>query len=112
MKLVIFSRLNSDSRSSISSSESEQPHETSLEDKAQIVVEFLQDFKESGEYDEFFDGSNLGIPLAVALIQDMADLTESGLEIFEDTWSQLCDLLSMDETASYESIEDLMEDEE
>jgi hypothetical protein len=111
--LGIFSRKKNDSSSSIASSESRaQEHETSLEEKAQIIVEFLQDFKESGEYDEFFDGSNLGIPLAIALIQDMADLTESGLEIFEDTWSQLCDLFSMDETANYESIEDLMENEE
>lgn len=108
----IFSRLKSVSRASIANSESDQPHETSLEDKAQIIVEFLQDFRESGEYVEFFDGGNLGIPLAIALIQDMADLTESGLEIFEDTWSQLCDLFGMDEKASYESIEDLMDNEE
>ena len=109
----IFSWLSNKTNSKGGNTESGlQQHETSLEDKAQIIVEFLQDFKESGEYDEFFDGSNLGIPLAIALIQDMADLTESGLEIFEDTWSQLCDLFSMDETANYESIEDLMENEE
>ena len=108
----IFSRKKSDSNSSIASPEPRtQEHETSLDEKAQIIVEFVQDFRESGEYEEFFDDSHLGIPLAVALTQNMADLTESGLQILEETWRQLCELFDMDETASYESIEDLMENE-
>jgi hypothetical protein len=108
----IFSRKKSDSNPSIASSETRaQEHETSLEEKAQIILEFVQDFRETGEYEEFFDDSHLGIPLAIALTQDMADLTKSGVEIFEETWRQLCDLFDMDETASYESIEDLMENE-
>ncbi len=108
MKLGIFSRKKNDSNSSIASTESRaQEHETSLEDKAQIIVGFFQDFKGSGEYDEFFEHNDLGITLAVSITQDMADLTDSGLGIFEETWSQLCELFDMDETASYESIEDL-----
>lgn len=113
MKLGIFSRKKSDSSSSIASSESiAQEHETSLEDKAQIIMEFVQDFQGTGEYDEFFDYNDLGIPLAIAITQDMADLTESGLAIFEETWSQLCELFEMDKTESYESIEDLMDNNE
>jgi hypothetical protein len=108
----IFSRRKSDSNSSIASSDPRgQEHETSLDEKAQIIVEFVQDFRESGEYEDYFNYNDLGIPLAIALAQDMADLTESGLQIFEETWRHLCELFDMDETASYESIEDLMENE-
>jgi len=108
----IFSRNKSDSNSSIASSETRtQEHETSIDEKAQIIVEFVQDFRESGEYEDYFDYNDLGISLADALAQDMADLTESGLQIFEETWRHLCELFDMDETASYESIEDLMENE-
>jgi hypothetical protein len=113
VKVGIFSKKKKDSSSIMSNSASRaQEHETSLEDKAQIIVEFVQDFRDSGEYEEFFDDSHLGIPLAIAITQDMADLTNSGLGIFEETWSQLCDLFGMDETAGYESIEDLMENDE
>jgi len=109
----IFSKKKKDSSSIMSNSASRaQEHETSLEDKAQIIVEFVQDFRDSGEYEEFFDDSHLGIPLAIAITQDMADLTESGLAIFEETWSQLCELFEMDKTESYESIEDLMDNNE
>ena len=110
---MIFSRLKNRTNSNAGISHSRnQENETSLEDKAQIIVEFVQDFRDSGEYEEFFDDSHLGIPLAIAITQDMADLTESGLAIFEETWSQLCELFEMDKTESYESIEDLMENEE
>ena len=108
----IFSKLKNRTNSSSDFSQfGNQEHETSIEDKAHIIVEFVQDYKYSGEYDEFFDYSDLAIPLAIALTQDMADLTESGLEIFEETWSQLCALFDVDEAASYESIEDLMDNE-
>ena len=109
----IFSKKKKDSSSIMSNSASRaQEHETPLEDKAQIIVEFVQDFQVTGEYDEFFDYNDLGIPLAIAITQDMADLTESGLAIFEETWSQLCELFEMDKTESYESIEDLMDNNE
>ena len=109
----IFSKKKKDSSSIMSNSASRsQEHETPLEDKAQIILEFVQDFQVTGEYDEFFDYNDLGIPLAIAITQDMADLTESGLAIFEETWSQLCELFEMDKTESYESIEDLMDNNE
>ena len=88
-----------------------ETHETSLEDKAQIIVEFTQRFFSDFEYGDFFDYNDLGTPLAIAITQDMADLTESGREILEETWTNLCELFDVDETLSYEQIEDLMSED-
>jgi len=83
-------------------------HETLLEDKAQIIVEFTQDHLNGGEYEDFFDFNDLGVPLAIAITQEMADLTVSGREVLEQTWSNLCELFDVDETLSYESIDELI----
>jgi acyl carrier protein len=106
----IFSRNKSPKEAPSYSPASRKSHQTSLEDKAQIIVEFTQDHFNGGEYEDFFDYNDLGTPLAVAITQEMADLTDSGREVLEETWTNLCDLFDADATASFESIDDLIGD--
>ena len=106
----IFSRKKNPKESTLSSSASSTTHETSLEDKARIIVEFTQDHFNGGEYEDFFDYNDLGTPLAIAITQEMADLTDSGREVLEETWRNLCELFDADATASFESIDDLIGD--
>ena len=106
----IFSRKKDPKESTLSSSAISTTHETSLEDKARIIVEFTQDHFNGGEYEDFFDYNDLGTPLAIAITQEMADLTDSGREVLEETWRNLCELFDADATASFESIDDLIGD--
>ena len=106
----IFSRKKDPKESTLSSTASSTTHETSLEDKARIIVEFTQDHFNGGEYEDFFDYNDLGTPLAIAITQEMADLTDSGREVLEETWRNLCELFDADATASFESIDDLIGD--
>jgi hypothetical protein len=75
--------------------------------KAEILVQFTQDEFNSGEYDEFFDYNDLGIPMAIAITQDMVILTDSGEELLEETWKELCLLFDANPEDEYESIDDL-----
>ena len=75
--------------------------------KAEILVQFTQDEFNSGEYDEFFDYNDLGIPLSIAIVQDMVILTDSGEELLEETWKDLCLLFDANPDDEYESIDDL-----
>jgi hypothetical protein len=75
--------------------------------KAEILVQFTQDEFNSGEYDEFFDYNDLGIPLSIAITQDMVILTDSGEELLEETWKELCLLFEANPDNEYESIDDL-----
>jgi hypothetical protein len=75
--------------------------------KAEILVQFTQDEFNSGEYDEFFDYNDLGIPLSIAVTQDMVILTDSGEELLEETWKELCLLFDANPDSEYESIDDL-----
>jgi hypothetical protein len=76
--------------------------------KAEILVQFTQDHFNTGEYDDFFDYNDLGIPLSIAITQDMVILTDSGEALLEETWSDLCLLFDADVNAEYESIDDLI----
>ena len=75
--------------------------------KAEILVQFTQDHFNSGEYDEFFDYNDLGIPMSIAITQDMIILTDSGEQLLEETWKELCNLFGADPNGEYESIDDL-----
>lgn len=75
--------------------------------KAEILVQFTQDEFNSGEYEEFFDYNDLGIPLSIAITQDMVILTDSGEQLLDETWKELCNLFEADPNGEYESIDDL-----
>ena len=75
--------------------------------KAEILVQFTQDEFNSGEYEEFFDYNDLGIPLSIAIVQDMVILTDSGEQLLEETWIELCNLFDANPDDEYESIDDL-----
>ena len=75
--------------------------------KAEILVQFTQDEFNSGEYEEFFDYNDLGIPLSIAITQDMVILTDAGEQLLEETWIELCLLFEADPNGEYESIDDL-----
>jgi hypothetical protein len=77
--------------------------------KAEILVQFTQDHFNSGEYDDFFDYNDLGIPLSIAITQDMVILTDAGEQLLEETWIELCNLFGADSNSDYETIDDLME---
>ena len=78
-------------------------------DKANILVEFTQDFFTTGDYDDFFDYNDLGIPMALALTQDMIILTKDGEELLEETWADLCKLFDADPKEHYDSFYDFGE---
>jgi hypothetical protein len=76
--------------------------------KAEILVQFTQDYFNSGEYEEFFDYNDLGIPLSIAITQDMVILTNEGEQLLEETWKELCLLFEANPDEEYESIDDLI----
>lgn len=75
--------------------------------KAEILVQFTQDNFNDEMYEEFFDYNDLGIPLSIAITQEMVILTDNGEQLLEETWNELCLLFSADANGEYETIDDL-----
>jgi hypothetical protein len=75
--------------------------------KAEILVQFTQDNFNDEVYEDFFDYNDLGIPMAIAIMQDLVILTDAGEQVLEETWKELCLLFEADPNGEYESIDDL-----
>ena len=75
--------------------------------KAEILVQFTQDEFNSGDYEDFFDYNDLGVPLAIAINNDLVILTDAGEQLLDETWKDLCLLFEADPNGEYESIDDL-----
>ena len=76
-------------------------------EKAEILVQFTQDNFNDEVYDDFFDYNDLGIPMAIAIVQDMVILTDKGEELINETWKELCEIFGADPEGQYESIDDV-----
>jgi acyl carrier protein len=107
----IFSRKKKANDSTARTLRTSTNHGTLLKTKAEIIVEFTQENFHDEDFSEFFDYNDLGVPLAIAITQDMVDLTDSGLEIFEETWSDLCEIYDANPEESYEQLADLSGDD-
>ena len=75
--------------------------------KAEILVQFTQDNFNDEMYEDFFDYNDLGIPMAIALTQEMVILRDSGEKLLEETWIELCQLFNADPNGEYETIDDV-----
>ena len=75
--------------------------------KAEILVQFTQDSFNDETYSDFFDYNDLGIPLSIAIVQDMVILTDAGEQLLDETWKDLCLLFEANPDDEYESIDDL-----
>ena len=79
-----------------------------LIDKANILVEFIQDYSNDNDYDDFFIYNDLGLPIAICYVNNLIDFKNDGEELINETYSELCDLFNADENEDYESLEDLI----
>lgn len=88
-----------------------------IETISKILEEFSRDFTVGDIDRDFFSDfviyNDLGLPLAQAVVYDLANPTEDGKSLIRETWANLCELLEIDPDDEYESLDDLfgLEDE-
>lgn len=85
-----------------------QGNKMELLDKAQIIIEFTEEFYNDEDYLEFFEYNDLGVPMAVMFRNNLITLTQDGINLLEETWSDLCNLFEANPNEDYESLEDLI----
>lgn len=82
-----------------------------LKTKAQIIIEFVEMKAENEEFDDFFSYNDLGIPLAVAVHNDLCQLNDRGVDILEETYLLLLTELRVDDVnKEYEDLDEVLED--
>jgi hypothetical protein len=79
-------------------------------EKAEIIFEFINDYRGDEAFEEFFNYNDLGVPMAVMIVNDLVVLNEGGVRVLDETWESLCENLNdADPEYDYESLDELIE---
>lgn len=82
--------------------------ETDFSDKALILADLWMDYRDEEEYKDFVEYNDLGLPLSYAYVNNLAEPTQVGKEMIEETWNMLLLSLGIEEDTGYESFDDLL----
>jgi hypothetical protein len=79
-------------------------------EKAEIIFEFINDYRGDEAFEDFFLYNDLGVPMAVMIVNDLVILNEGGVNVLDETWESLCENLNdADPDYDYESLDELIE---
>ena len=78
--------------------------------KAEIIFEFINDYRGDEAFEDFFSYNDLGVPMAVMIVNDLVILNEGGVDVINETWESLCSNLNdADVDYDYEDLDQLIE---
>lgn len=79
-------------------------------EKAEIIFEFINGYRSDEAFEDFFSYNDLGVPMAVMIVNELVILTDKGLQVIDETWTELCSVLNnADPEYDYESLDELIE---
>jgi hypothetical protein len=79
-------------------------------EKAEIIFEFINDYRSDEAFEEFFMYNDLGVPMAVMIVNELVVLNEGGVQVLDETWESLCENLNdADPEYDYENLDELIE---
>jgi hypothetical protein len=79
-------------------------------EKAEIIFEFINDYRGDEAFEDFFSYNDLGVPMAVMIVNELVILNEGGVNVLDETWESLCENLNdADPEYDYESLDELIE---
>ena len=82
-----------------------------LKTKAQIIIEFVEMKAENEEFDDFFSYNDLGIPLAVAVHNELCQLNDKGIITLDETFTMLLhDLGVLESDTEFEDLDQILEE--
>ena len=83
-----------------------------LIEKIEAIVEFSTSSVSinSGLHDEFFEYNDLGIPLSIALNEELATINEKGIKVIDETFKNLCLTMGIDPEKNYRDYDDMLEE--
>ena len=78
--------------------------------KTKIIEDFVGDYGKDEQYSDFFIYNDLGVPLALMVNNKMVTLLDEGIDVINETYIMLCDILEVDKDKEYTEYSDFIED--
>jgi hypothetical protein len=83
---------------------------TPIETQAEILAELWMEYRDEPYFADFFDYSDLGIPLAYLLSNNIVTRNQNTDKFIEDTWSVFLGICGHDEDTGFEILHDVLVD--
>jgi hypothetical protein len=81
---------------------------TTIENKAQILSELWQDYRQDEDFTDFIEYNDLGLPLAYAVAFGIAELNPTIEQFIDETFRLLLLGLEIKEDLGYEVLDDIL----
>jgi hypothetical protein len=75
--------------------------------RAKLIAEFAYENINEPLASDFFDYNDLGVPLAIALSNDLCSITDKGVVVIEETYNNVCDEMEVPNDIDYDDINDM-----
>ncbi len=82
---------------------------TPFSSKCEILADLWLNYRDDTEFVDFVEYNDIGLPLAYAVSQKIAEVNELGQQLIEETFDLLLTGLGVDDTG-FETLDDLFED--
>lgn len=81
---------------------------TTIESKAQILAELWQDYRDDEDFADFIEYNDLGLPLAYAVANGIADLNPLIEQFIDESFRLLLLGLEIKEDTGFEVLDDVL----
>jgi hypothetical protein len=81
---------------------------TTIESKAEILSELWQDYREDNDFKDFIEYNDLGLPLAYAVANGIAELNPLIEQFIDETFRLLLLGLEIKEDTGFEVLDDVL----
>ncbi len=84
-------------------------NETTFDNKTQILADLWLNYRADGDFTDFVEYNDLGLPLAYAISAGIVPATDRAREFVEETFALLLAGMDITEDTGFESLDDLLQ---
>ena len=82
---------------------------TDFGNKLSILADLWMNFRDEGEFKDFIEYNDLGLPLAYIVHTELAQISDTGILYIDETFNLLCAALEIDLDAEYQSLNEMFD---
>lgn len=81
---------------------------TPFSSKCEILADLWMNYRDDDEFVDFVEYNDLGLPLAYAVTNNIATVTDNGTALISETWDLFLSAQSLEDTG-FESLDDIFD---
>ena len=81
---------------------------TPFSDQCVILADLWLNYRDEEQFADFMEYNDIGLPLAYAVANKVAEVTPTGESLIEETFSLLIEGLGLEDSGDFDNLDDLL----